>query len=179
MKLEAAFLRQLEDLLAEFKDLRARSKYDDVSDLPEADVIRFVTRARAAIHRLAGPASPYVLQCEEILKEKAYPGFKARQLVGVLRSLHADIEAGYLQSASELIRGEVFGDFLEMADHLADQGYKDAAAVVGGSALEAHLRHLCHRAGITVDTTGTVGHRPKKAEALNTELAQAGAYSKP
>ncbi|HEY5489449.1 MAG TPA: hypothetical protein VIK00_06380, partial [Candidatus Limnocylindrales bacterium] len=62
-----------------------------------------------------------------------------------------------------------------MADHLANQGYKDAAAVIAGSSLEAHLRQLAQAAGLATDAAD--GH-PKKADALNSELAKAGAYGK-
>ena len=62
-----------------------------------------------------------------------------------------------------------------MADYLIQQGYKDQAAVVAGSVLEEHLRKLCDKHGIVVvKADGT----PKKADALNSELTAAGAYSK-
>ncbi|MFA5844166.1 MAG: hypothetical protein WC971_04965 [Coriobacteriia bacterium] len=169
------FLPQLIELLTEYLGLRSKSQHDDVSDLPEDVTVRFVTRARAAIHRIAGPHSRYAAQCEEIISENAITGWKATQLAGVLGSLEADLRSGYMESASELIRGELFGDFLEMAEHLAREGYKDPAAVVAGSALEAHLRQLCSVAG--VDAINDEG-RPRQAESLNAALAKAGAYTK-
>jgi len=64
--------------------------------------------------------------------------------------------------------------FLEMADHLLAQGYKDPAAVMTGSVLEEHLRKLCDKSGISTVT----GANPKKADLLNAELAGAAVYSK-
>jgi hypothetical protein len=96
-------------------------------------------------------------------------------LDGVIGSLRADVEAGYLRSHTELIHGELFADFLKMAQHLLDQGYKDAAAVIAGTSLEAHLRQLCQKAEVdTITDTGS----PKKADRLNSELAAANVYSK-
>jgi hypothetical protein len=66
-------LAQLDEVLQEFAALRKRSQHDGVSDLPESEVVRFVTRARAAIHRVAGKPSVYVDQCEEIMKHGGYP----------------------------------------------------------------------------------------------------------
>jgi hypothetical protein len=63
---------------------------------------------------------------------------------------------------------------MEMAEHLLDQGYKDPAAVITGSVLEEHLRKLCDKHGIIVSQGG----KPKKADALNAELAGANVYSK-
>jgi hypothetical protein len=94
---------------------------------------------------------------------------------GMLQALRDDYESGYLQSVVELVHADLFADFLDMADHLIQQGYKDPAAVVAGSVLEEHLRKLCDKHGIDVlKADGT----PKKADALNSELAGAGAYSK-
>ena len=93
-------------------------------------------------------------------------------LVGILQALSLDLKAGHLRSVEELIHGELFGDFLEMARHLLDSGYKDAAAVIAGSSLEAHLRQLAKRWDVEV------GVEPRKADAINADLAKADAYSK-
>ena len=62
-----------------------------------------------------------------------------------------------------------------MAQHLVDNGYKDAAAVVAGSTLEVHLRNLCNKHSLS---TVASGEKPKKADLLNAELTKVGAYSK-
>ncbi len=54
-----------------------------------------------------------------------------------------------------------------MAEELVSKGYKDAAAVIAGSALEEHLRKLAGRYGITTARGG----RPVKAATLNDKLA--------
>lgn len=171
-------LTQLDDVLTEFQNLRARAEHGDLSDLPEGDLVRFVTRARAVIHRVAGTPSPYVDQCEQIAKGEQYPGFIAIHLVGVVESLRTDVAAGYLQSQRELVHGELFADFLEMSQHLLDEGYKDAAAVIAGSSLEAHLRQLCTKAGIDLAIQSGPDVIPKKADRLNADLAGAGVYGK-
>ena len=175
MKLEEAFLAQLDELIAEFEAVR-RGPFDDFRQTPIPDVVRFNTRARAAIHRITGDLSPYASQCDEIVHTSpASEGWKMGRLGGVVVSLRADLAAGYLESLSELIRGDLFADFLEMADHLAAQSYKDAAAVVAGSALEAHLRSLAQKAGVAVQSADG---RAKKADTVNAELVKAGAYAK-
>jgi len=79
-----------------------------------------------------------------------HPG-RLKPLAATLRALRADYVDGYMQSIVELIHAEVFADFLEMADHLVGQGYKDPAAVLAGSVLEEHLRKLCIKNGIPID----------------------------
>jgi hypothetical protein len=178
MQADEQFVVQLDELLQEFKGLQSRSKYDDVSDLSDGEVIRFVTRTRAAIHRVAGAHSVYVDQCEEIIKRGGYPGHLAQQLVGVIDSLRVDTSKGYLRSYRELVHGELFGDFLEMAQHLLDEGYKDAAAVIAGSSFEAHLRRLCDKSGVSTEVKSGDRVTPKRADRLNADLAGQHVYSK-
>jgi len=129
----------------------------------------------AAVERVAGRASVYFQKVSTPRDKKDQLGwdYLAAQ-IGVVKSLLHDIRSGYLKSFEELIHGELFGDFLEMADHLVTSHYKDAAAIIAGSTLEAHLRQLAAKSGISCDYNG----KPKKADALNSELAATNAYSK-
>jgi hypothetical protein len=100
-------------------------------------------------------------------------------VAGALQALQHDIDKGYLDTYAELIHAGVFTNLLEMAQHLHSEGYKDAAAVLAGGVIEEHLRKLCEKSNIpseTLDSSG--GFRPKKAEALNTDLASANVYGK-
>ena len=101
------------------------------------------------------------------------------KIVGVVTALQADLKAGYLKTVPELIHGEIFGDFLGMAEHLLESGYKDAAAVMAGSTLEAHLRQLCQKFRVETEVIDGKGNlRLKKADRMNSELTKAEAYSK-
>lgn len=60
--------------------------------------------------------------------------------VGVLTAFREDLAAGYLTEVRKLISAEVFTDFLDMAQHLLDEGYYHAAASVTGAVLEDALR---------------------------------------
>lgn len=108
-------------------------------------------------------------------ENKSYPGYTIPFLVGLLRSLRSEIEAGYLVRISGLIQAETFTDFLSMAEHLLDEGYKDPAAVLGGSVLEQHLRALCKASDIEVMQPDG---RWKKADFLNAELVKGEVYTK-
>ena len=61
-----------------------------------------------------------------------------------------------------------------MAEYLVDSGYKDASAVVAGSALEGHLRKIAAKNEIALTTE----ERDKSAARLNAEIARVGGYSK-
>jgi hypothetical protein len=83
-----------------------------------------------------------------------------------------------LLTARELIHSEVFADFLEMADYLCKEGYKDAAAVIAGGTLESHLRQLCIKNNIETEIQTQRGVEPKKADLINSDLAKNSVYSK-
>jgi hypothetical protein len=103
---------------------------------------------------------------------------QADRIVGIVRALKGDLDDGYLESFSELVRGELFESLIEMATHLLNEGYKDAAAVIAGSLIEAHLQHLCVKHGVAVNHTSADGTtRPLKAEQLNQALRKNRTYS--
>jgi hypothetical protein len=72
--------------------------------------------------------------------------------MGILRGLRNDYEAGYMRTVEDLVRADLFTDFIEMAEELVGKGYEDAAAVITGSVLEEHLRKLATRHSIATRT---------------------------
>lgn len=171
--------RQLSSVLEEFESFRAKSKHDDLSDLPKSDRQALVTRAISAVRRIGGDASAYSREVDRLLKSLPLLHLHTTSIIGVAKALLDDLRAGYMQSLVEIVHGDIFSDFLEMAQHLCESGYKDAAAVVAGSTLESHIRELCHKAGISVEATNATGAIvPKKAEAMNSDLASGDVYSK-
>jgi hypothetical protein len=173
------YIDQLKKVIKLADIVIGRSQYDDLSDLKEADVSLCVSRLRAAVERASLHDSPYLRQLTGIDEGRARGGnVHFAMYRGIAQSLLDDLEAGYTRGFEELIHGAVFSDFLEMAAHLVDSGYKDASAVIAGSTLEAHLRNLCRKHGIDIERSTPQGPAPKKAEALNSELSSAGAYDK-
>lgn len=167
--------QQLAQVVSEYENTLARSRHTDASDILSAvDVRDLQTRCLAAIERVSGRQSVYFQMADAVNREHDTHWDHLASQIGIARSLLSDVRNGYLKSFEELIHGEVFGDFLEMAAHLAISGYKDAAAVVAGATLESHLRSLSAKHGVAAQMGGV----PKKADALNAELVKAGAYSK-
>ena len=166
---------QLFGIIAEYTGARARSRNEDASDvLSDVDVRDLQTRCLAAIERAGGKKSVYFERAVAIDLTNNHAWGHLAEQIGVAKSLLSDIKNGYLKSLEEIIHGDVFGDYLEMAKHLVDNGYKDAAAVIAGSTLEAHLKQLCSKHGVAV----VIGANPKKADVLNADLVKAGAYTK-
>lgn len=175
------FDNQLASIISDYSELRAKPhQYDDYSDVID-NVMRqtMLTRIRAAVTRISGTDSPYYQQLETVLKRSDVHDLHRIEMgVGIISALQMDLRSGYLLTVKELIHGEVFADFLEMADYLCKEGYKDAAAVIAGGTLESHLRQLCMKNGIDTETTTPREIEPKRADLLNSDLAKNSVYSK-
>jgi hypothetical protein len=101
-----------------------------------------------------------------------------KQAHGVVQAVRAEVDNDWFYNTRALVAADVFSDILEMAQYLIEEGYKDAAAVLTGSSLEAHLKSLC--LSNTLDThflDGKGNKVPKKADTINADLYKAGTYS--
>jgi len=87
-------------------------------------------------------------------------------------ALHDDLLDGFEQ----LIHGELFSDFLDMAEHLLEKKFNVAAAVVAGCSLESHIRQLCIKNGlpVTEQKNGKTVHI--RAAKMNDDLRAANVY---
>ena len=168
-------IKQIDDILTKHKQLRSKSQYEDCSDQGKVATTELLALMSAAVERLAPLNSHYVTSVRAKFDKVGPTSAAAIPFVaGTLYALRTAYADGYLALFAELIHANLFSDFLEMSEHLLSEGYKDPSAVLIGSVLEEHLRQLSAKAGISVENNG----RQKKADALNSELAGAGAYSK-
>jgi hypothetical protein len=167
-------LKQIDAVLQRYRQLASRSHYSDCSDQPEGEITTVITLMSDCIRRFAPLGGQHRDSLQAILKSYGVNNAcTVPHIAGVLDALRVSYENGYLATVSELIHAEMFSDFLEMAEYLLSEGYKDPAAVIAGSVLEEH-RRLALRSGIDVN----VGGKPKKADQLNADLAGQAVYSK-
>ncbi len=134
------------------------------------------TSSLSFIKTLYGEDHPYYRNFDAVVLN-AEP-YDTKQARGILNSIKSEIEKGWLVTYKGLVTAEIFSDFLEMAEHLIAERYKDPAAVVIGSTLEEHLRQLALKNKIPTEDTKTGKAFPKKADLLNSELSTASAYNK-
>jgi hypothetical protein len=175
----AAFVKQADYALQEYKKLRSRSQHDNCSDQPDLETTRVLNLLAATVVRIAPESSHYRKAVEAII-ERIGPtnACSLSHLPGILQAVRDDWEGGRMQTVAEIIHGDLFGDMLEGAAHLREEGWKDPAAVIAGSVLEQHLRELCAKHSKYSINVEKPDGSPKKADTLNSELAAVGAYSK-
>jgi len=165
-------VQQLDVLISAYADME-RNSYQDIDRLEnEIEAQSLLSRAIAAIHRISGNSSSYSAEVDRVRKEYHHTRH-TYLIIGVVKALREDVNAGYLRSLAEIVHAEVFADFIDMASHLLSNGYKDAAAVIIGSTLEVHLKKLAVKNGVDTDVDG----KPIKAERINQEMVRANVYT--
>lgn len=101
------------------------------------------------------------------------------QAAAIIEVVEHHVTNGWYETIKGLVAADVFSDFLDMADHLLDEKYKDAAAVVAGSSLENHLKRLASKAGVpTTVIDGSGKAQAKKVDTINADLVKANVYDK-
>jgi len=167
------FITQIEEVIKEYEaiDFQGRSV--------EQKVKTVITKAKAAVARITGLSSEYYKDTISTLEStRIHSSSIGSQVIGILRALKSDLEKGYLKSLNQLIQADIFSDYLEMAEHLLENGFKDPAAVLIGSTLENHIRELSRRNNLDIVTIKSNGDIiAKSADTMNQGLAKAGIYS--
>lgn len=168
--LKSYFLQQLKKIIEDF------NKYNQIGPLNDRSASSIITRVKASVERIAGRNSVYYKRIEEIMEQfqnwRDVHFDKINSIIGQADALLHDLEADYLKSLTELIHDELFFDFLEMAEFLLAEGFKDPSAVLAGSTLEEHLRKLCEKHNINTQIISEGKKKPKKASQLNNDIYQ-------
>jgi len=89
----------------------------------------------------------------------------------ILKAAKEDIEGGYLKKLEDLVAADIFTDFLEMAEYLLEEGYKDPAASLIVAVLEDGLRKIAKNNGIMLKSKENIS-------SLNKKIADAKIYNR-
>ena len=135
---------------------------------------QYRTSVQSFLSNLFGDDSPYNVEFKAQITDQLPSTTEMGQ--GILQGAKEEILNGGLINIKKLVTADLFADFLEMAEYLLSEGYKDASAVMIGSVLEEHLRKLCDANGIS--TINLKDGKPKKADLLNAELVGQSVYDK-
>jgi hypothetical protein len=145
-----------------------------------ADVMAWVSRSGYIIRKVGGENSEYDRAFQAARSTPAFTIIHSNnyghlcEIWGTLKGLRQALEVGLLQDLRRLLQADMFADFLEMAEHLLSEGYKDASAVLVGGVLEDTLRKLSVSNNLPLLTTAG---KSLTIEPLNVSLAKAGIYS--
>lgn len=90
--------------------------------------------------------------------------------IGILKGLEEDLKQGFLEKVQDLVVAEVFTDFLDQAEHLLENKYKDPAASLAGAVLENGLKKIAKKNDIPVQERDAI-------DSLNQKLSQKQIYN--
>jgi hypothetical protein len=164
--------RQLDDISKLFYKIQGSSRGGS-----DVEHIHFLSLCTSAVESMAGKQHSLYREIERIREAYAdnLPGATC-PLFGVISALQSHVEGDYLRSGWSIAHVEIFDDHLQMANHLLDSGYKDAAAVMCGAVLESHLRQLCIANGIAIEATRDGKVTRLTGSPLNDALKTGNAY---
>lgn len=136
----------------------------------------FRSAALSFIDRIYSSEHPHFAEFHQ--RTRSNQRNSAERGIAILKAIRDEIAGGWLFTVKGLVASELFSDFLEMAEHLQENGYKDPAAVMAGSVLEEHLRQLClkHKIEIEEEKDGRI--KSRKADRLNADLTKSEIYTK-
>lgn len=177
--MQQRLINRVEELLQQGNNVMttkrlSRDGYSEVIDYSK--MLGFRVAVLSFIERVYGVSHTHY---QEFLKHINGDHVSSPQIaMSILQTIHDEIAGDWLFSVKGLVTAEVFSDFIDMANYLVAQEYKDAAAVIAGSVLEEHIRQLCQSNGIDLEVSTANGTKPKKADQMNADLAGASVYSK-
>jgi len=123
------------------------------------------TQSLTYLINLLGDEHTYVKSFRDGIKE-GYTG-TVKSGKGILKAVRDDIEGGYLTRIETLVSADIFNDFLEMAEYLLKQGYKDPSASLIGAVLEDGLRRICSLHNIKLSSKEDISSLNKKLSDSN------------
>jgi hypothetical protein len=132
-----------------------------VAFVDSPDFAGWRTRSLVALRSLLGENHTYVTEFAACTKHH-YRSYRDAGLA-ILNALRSDIDRGHRFGGS-------LRDFLKMAEHLLQQGYKDPAASLCGAVLEDGLRRIARNGSINVVPRNDLN-------SLNTKCAQKNVYN--
>ena len=166
-----SILKQCDIALEEYR------KLDSQDGVKHSETVRVYAKLTDIVFRFSPQNSQYRKTCDSTSgKTDPYDWNKLEVAAGVVAALRDAYADGFLDDVQELIHGEMFSDYIDMAVYLLEEGYKDAAAVITGGTLEQHLRQLSTKSSLPI--LDSKNNKPLKADFLNNELVRAGVYQK-
>ena len=172
-------LKRIEQLLQQGQEVLATRHASRNSSAMVVDLAKmkgFRSASLSFIERVYGLTHTHYQEFDKITKEN-YPDYTEAG-IAILESIKDEVSGDWLFSIKGLITAEVFANFIEMANYLLEQNYKDAAAVIAGSVVEEHLRQLAQANDIEIAIEKDEKIKPKRADRLNADLTKDNVYSK-
>lgn len=147
---DTRYLNWLDELIADAKTIPNKATHEG----PDIDSVAYRawrTRAEHFLLELLDAEHVYYTRFNSAAESMYGKWASARDAaLAILVALRDDLAKGRLISFRAFVTAEVFSDFLDMAEHLLEHGYKDPAASLIGAVLERGLRDIAAARDIAI-----------------------------
>jgi hypothetical protein len=174
MPVDDRAIARLDDLIMKAESVLAthRPNPPNVIGFPTLNAGAFTewqTQTLAFLMATLGENSVYVEKFRQGVQRGFPSDVKSGQ--GILRAVREDVELGYLGKIQALITADIFSDFLDMGEHLVENGYVHPAASLAGAVLERGLRDIATEHEVKLKGREDIG-------SLNGKCAAADVYNR-
>lgn len=170
MNLEEELTEKVDKLLKQGLDVLHSAGRYSVDDADKILFNKWRINSLSFIKSITTSKDNHYLKIFEAQTNEEYHD-NVRAGLGILEGIKNDVESGYLKKIESLVVADVFSDFLDMAEHLITNKYKDPAASLIGAVLEDGLRKIAKNSGIKVSEKDDIG-------SLNQKNSDAAIYNK-
>ena len=172
-RLRSIALSQIAAIERDYGNMRKKHRYVEFGGTIQPDeYAEFNARCLGLVDRVTSRHDAYYLQVmRELERHEMTSQELATTLYGIVESLKHDIEDSGLTSFREYEHAVLYELLLGDAEQLLDEGRKDAAAVLVGGVVVAHLWQLAGKHELPTPTAEVSGE-PPSPERLNDALAQ-------
>jgi hypothetical protein len=166
-KIEEKFIKEIDSLLAEASVISNTENDDGFVDVVLFS--KWFVNCRTLIESLPINSNQYLENFPNDIRVSRISPVKKG--IGILQGLKDYINKGLLKISISFIQTEIFSDFLEMAEHIFEQGHKDPPVMLAGAVLEDSLRKICIKNDVAYPADSNIG-------SLNQLLLQKQTYNK-
>lgn len=176
-----SLIDEAEALLLDAENFKNAPDYGDLSDdYDQSNQVRFYTFRISSLSFLESLVENDSLYFNDFKNNVTnMETFHIKYSIALLTKIKQDVIDGWLLDFKALLSAEIFNNFLDMAEHLLDEKFKDAAAVIIGSVLEENLRQVCLKNSIPIDYHDNRKNKsvPKQASFMNDDLYKHKIYN--
>ncbi|MCY4047699.1 MAG: hypothetical protein OXF42_06325 [Candidatus Dadabacteria bacterium] len=174
--------KEITDILGTCEQLvkDASETYDLLGPSRIQELVSITVRGGQLIEELYGSNSTFFRMFESVRKSPTFSNMNEYnhenldKLLGIFRAVESNIQSGMIADFRKLVQADIFADFLEMAEYLHKEKYKDASAVLIGATLEDSLRKLADANGIPIHNSDG---KFLTIDPLNVKLAKKNVYN--
>lgn len=168
--LDEKIMERMEALIIKGQDvLKTTDGYNSLSVVSNSIFSGWRAGSLSFLEQIFGKESVMLEEFRKKCKDRYYT--EAERGQSILKAAKEEIESGYLKRLETLVSADIFSNFIEMSEHLLEQGYKEPAASLVGAVLEDGLRRITVNNNITLKSKEDIS-------SLNKKLADVKVYSR-